>query len=121
MNKYFHDFKSVDQMQSEFMDYGLFDKGLRIKDFPTDEEILFASYAPGCYCGDSLILFQRDGKLFVNEAAHCSCYGLENQWSPDEILPEQLFSHTPEEYSDHGDEAKAAWSALVEHFNGPTQ
>lgn len=45
-------------------------------------EILYASYQTGVYDGSSLVLFKKDGKLFIVEGTHCSCHGLENQWDP---------------------------------------
>lgn len=53
-------------------------------DFPTDEEILLASYATGSYDGDAFVLFERDGKLYEVHGSHCSCHGLEGQWDPEE-------------------------------------
>lgn len=32
----------------------------------------------------TLVIFERDGKLWEVNAAHCSCYGLEDQWEPEE-------------------------------------
>lgn len=51
--------------------------------------ILFASYGYENYSGDAFVLFERDGKLFEVNGGHCSCYGLEGQWTPEEVtLPE---------------------------------
>ncbi len=47
-------------------------------------EILLASYAYANYSGDAFVLFSRDGKLFEVDGSHCSCYGLEGQWKPEE-------------------------------------
>ena len=47
-------------------------------------EILLASYGtPSCE-GHAFVLFVRDGKLYEVNASHCSCYGLEEQWAPEE-------------------------------------
>lgn len=111
-NRYFNNFENIEDLHREFLDYGQFDKGIRIEGFPTDSEILFASYETGCYEGDSVVLFKRDGKLYHNAASHCSCYGLEGQWGPTEIDPAQLrMERKP--YSDHGDDAIAAWDSIV--------
>lgn len=32
----------------------------------------------------------EDGKLYEVNAGHCSCYGLENQWTPEETNIEAL-------------------------------
>ena len=52
--------------------------------FPTKREILYAVYEAGGYDGAAFVLYKRDGKLFEVHASHCSCYGLENQWKPEE-------------------------------------
>ena len=49
-----------------------------------DIEILIAKYHTGSYEGSSFVLMLQDGKLFEVNASHCSCYGLEGQWDPEE-------------------------------------
>lgn len=54
-----------------------------------DINILFASYGYENYSGDAWVLYEQNGKLYEVDGSHCSCYGLENQWSPEEVtLPE---------------------------------
>jgi hypothetical protein len=48
-------------------------------------EILLASYSYEDYSGSAYVLFRRDGKLFEVFGGHCSCYGLEDQWEPEEV------------------------------------
>lgn len=55
-------------------------------------EILLASYEYECYEGNAFVLFKQDGKLFEVNASHCSCFGLEDQWGPEETTPEALIS-----------------------------
>lgn len=114
--KYFNGWEKLEDLHKDFLDYGDWDKGKRLEGFPTDEEILFASYATGNYEGDSLVLFKRDGKLYLNEASHCSCYGLEGRWEPTEVVPEQVLRQRL--YEDHGEAACAAWKTLGEALNG---
>lgn len=52
--------------------------------------ILFASYGSDNYCGDAFVLFEKEGKLYEVNAGHCSCYGLEEQFSPEETTLESL-------------------------------
>lgn len=47
-------------------------------------EILYACYEPGDYCGDAHVIFRKEGKLYEVNGSHCSCYGLEGQWEPEE-------------------------------------
>lgn len=53
-------------------------------------EILLASYGTTSYEGDAFVLFKRDGKLWEVNGSHCSCYGLEGQWEPEETTIEAL-------------------------------
>ena len=55
-----------------------------------DIEVIYAIYSYGCYEGDAFVLFKRDGKLYEVNAGHCSCYGLERQWEPEETSIEEL-------------------------------
>lgn len=36
------------------------------------------------------MLFEKDGKLYEVNGGHCSCYGLEGQWNPDDVMLEEL-------------------------------
>ena len=50
----------------------------------SDKKILFASYGYANYSGDAWVLFEKEGKLFEVNGSHCSCYGLEGQFEPEE-------------------------------------
>lgn len=53
-------------------------------------EILLASYGTPSYEGYAYVLFHEGGKLYEVEASHCSCYGVEGQWEPEETTIESL-------------------------------
>lgn len=53
-------------------------------------EILLANYNNCCWEGDAFVLFIRNGKLYEVNGSHCSCYGLEGQWEPEETIKEAL-------------------------------
>lgn len=53
-------------------------------------DILLASYTYEDYDGTAFVLFLKDGKLFEVHGSHCSCYGLEGQWDPEETTVEAL-------------------------------
>ena len=55
-----------------------------------DIKVLLASYAYECYEGDAFVLFRKDDKLYEVNGGHCSCYGLEGQWSPEETTIDTL-------------------------------
>lgn len=46
--------------------------------------ILLASYESEGYECTAFVLFERDGKLYEVNGFHCSCYGFEGQWTPEE-------------------------------------
>ncbi|MGL5284386.1 MAG: hypothetical protein ACRC8W_22010 [Plesiomonas shigelloides] len=56
----------------------------------SDIEILFAAYEYEDYDGSAFVLFKQDGKLYEVNGGHCSCYGLEGQWEPEETSVEYL-------------------------------
>ena len=60
----------------------------------TDEldrvNILLASYGTPDYEGYAFVLFERDGALYEVNASHCSCFGLEGQWEPEETSVEAV-------------------------------
>jgi hypothetical protein len=55
-----------------------------------DINILLASYDCGNWEGDAFVLFERNGQLYEVNGSHCSCYGLEGQWNPEETSVEAL-------------------------------
>lgn len=63
-----------------------------------DEEILYAAYTYESYSGSALVLYERDGRPYEVHGGHCSCYGLEGQWEPEETSWEALRMR---EFSEH--------------------
>lgn len=49
---------------------------------PEPKYVLFACYSYEDYAGSSLILYWDKGAYYLEEAEHCSCYGLEEMWGP---------------------------------------
>lgn len=78
-----------------------------------DVHILFASYGTDNYSGDAWVLFEKNNKLYeVNGShSHCSCYGLEGQWEPEEVslleLEDRLTNGTFGEDDYSGNEFKS--------------
>ena len=52
--------------------------------------VLYATYTYEDYSGDAFVLFWRDGQLYEVNGGHCSCYGLEGQWEPEETTADAL-------------------------------
>lgn len=48
-------------------------------------KVLFAYYSYENYSGYAWVLFEKNGKLYETSGSHCSCYGLEGQWSEEEV------------------------------------
>jgi len=87
MEKYFDSFGDREDVASQFQ-VGTGNRWssdfVVAEDFPTDAEILFAAYGQEGYDGAALVVYERDGKLYEVNGSHCSCYGLEDQWQPEE-------------------------------------
>lgn len=52
--------------------------------------VLLAHYEIDGYEGSAFVLFERDGKFYEVNGGHCSCYGLEGQWEPEETSVAEL-------------------------------
>lgn len=61
-------------------------------------EILLADYEYGNYEGSALVIYRQGGKLWEVHGGHCSCYGLEGQWSPEETTIEYLETQLNDRY-----------------------
>lgn len=79
-------------------------------------DVLLAWYGYGSYCGDSFVLFRKDGKLFENHGSHCSCYGLEGQWDPEETTPDALEKRDIGDWCDGGTECAARLKDIVKQL-----
>ena len=66
-----------------------------------DCEILYANYSLGYYEGSALIVFQKEGKLYEVNGSHCSCFGLEGMWEPEETTKEILLNRPSFYMSDY--------------------
>ena len=89
MQKYFGNWKSADDVQRDFSvnreyHYGKPETYAPVPDFPKASEILLADYTYEDYSGSAYVLFERAGKLYEVVGSHCSCFGLEGQWKPEE-------------------------------------
>ena len=75
--------------------------------------IHLAWYGYGSYCGSSLVIYEKDGKLYEVNGSHCSCYGLEGQWKPEETSWEALKERDITGEYDGSAEAQALLQRLV--------
>ena len=79
---YLHDWSDFDGMVESFRDYGA-DVAEHARLFE-GVEVLLASYSYEDYSGLAFVLFRKGGELFEVNGSHCSCYGLEDQWEPEQ-------------------------------------
>ena len=84
---YLNDWNTFDDMVNDFQDYCDRDKG---NEEYSGVNVVLASYSYECYSGEAFVLFEENGKLYEINASHCSCYGLEGQWSPEEVDLKEL-------------------------------
>jgi hypothetical protein len=86
-------------------------------DFKNDDiknlNILFADRQYQDYDGEALVLFEKDGKLFEVYGCHCSCYGLEGQFEPEEVCLEAL-----EHSLKKGNYSRTIFSSELKEFLG---
>ena len=87
-----NDWKGCSSAEAVFCDFVDYTDKEPLENKPEfkDVEILLASYEYENYEGEAFVLFRRDGKLWEVNASHCSCYGLENQWEPEETTIDAL-------------------------------
>jgi hypothetical protein len=65
-----------------------------------DVRVVAAVYEHESYDGSAMVVFRKEGKLYEVHGSHCSCYGLEGQWNPEEISYEALMDRL-EKTEDH--------------------
>ena len=51
---------------------------------PEPEEVIFADYTYEDYSGNAVVVYRQGDRYYVVDGGHCSCYGLEDQWKPEE-------------------------------------
>lgn len=71
--------------------------GRRVKSVPgapqAEPDVVFhASYDQEDYEGSALVVYRQGERYFVVEGSHCSCYGLEGQWEPEEYDRDTLIA-----------------------------
>lgn len=89
-SKYINDWKSKEEVINDFSGDRWDYSSDPDTSFGDNANILFASYSCANYTGDAWVLFEQGGKLYEVNGGHCSCYGLEGQWNPEEVVLEEL-------------------------------
>jgi hypothetical protein len=71
-------------------------------------QIVYAHYEQDTYDGSAIVFFydKATKRYFEVHGSHCSCYGLENQWSPSAIEAKALELRLKDGYFYDGGELK---------------
>lgn len=115
--RYFNNFSSVNDVIGSFSEED--ENYVKLNNIDLkDEEVLIASYGGRSYEGDAIVLFSRDGKYYEAHGSHCSCNGLEGQWSPEETSMEALIhrlenGNLENMIEEHGEDFLDAFRRLV--------
>ena len=57
---------------------------------PEPDEVVFAVYDQEMYEGYADVIYRVGERFYWASGSHCSCYGLEEQWSPEEYSRDEL-------------------------------
>jgi len=94
MSKYLHDW-SIKNVEKDFNKKWGEEALIRDFDIKPEElegmEILLATYGQMQYEGNAFVLFKKGNKYYEVNASHCSCFGLEGQWKPEEANLKELY------------------------------
>ena len=87
-----------------------------------DTDVIIAWYLYGSYEGRSFVLFRQQGKLYEVNGYHCSCYGLEGQWLPEEttvkaLRMRQMLDASQDYYYGGGKEARNVLNRILDGMN----
>jgi len=81
MEKYFGEWSTAEDVMDAFR--------IDAKEFQ-EMTIIAAGYDCESYEGSAMVVFRKEGKLYEVHGSHCSCNGLDDQWSPEETTYEAL-------------------------------
>jgi hypothetical protein len=54
------------------------------------DQVIFAVYDQEMYEGYADVIYRVGDRFYWASGSHCSCYGLEDQWSPEEYSLDEL-------------------------------
>lgn len=113
MKPFFNDFRDKEHVFNEFE---LNDDQKRFV-----QTIVLASYTYENYSGDAFVLFRgSDSKYYEVNGSHCSCNGLEGDWSPEEISVVELENRIKNgkflEYGEHGEGPREVMMDFIKDF-----
>ncbi len=80
---YYNNFTNWEDVVNEFYEV--------YAECPEPDEVILADYRYESYEGDAWIVYRNGEKYYSIDAGHCSCYGLEGQFDPEEYDTKDLF------------------------------
>lgn len=80
----------TDTYQNLFSDWASVQHEFSMKE-PEPEEVYLATYEYKDYSGSAEVYYRRGDKYYIATGSHCSCYGLEGNWHPEEYATRELF------------------------------
>lgn len=99
---YRESFESWAQVRENFNGYGSDTVAVAVAVPDKEPRFVFAIYDTPPYEGYADVLFSEDGKeIFHASGSHCSCFGLEGQWKPEQMPVEAIIK-----------EADSSWGCL---------
>lgn len=105
--RYLGDFTCQEDVEREF--------DMRLK---RTQHILLAAYGNECYSGQAFVLAEEDGRLLEVNASHCSCYGLEGQYEPEDTSTAALRRREWSTYREYNtDEFRKALTAVLDDWD----
>ncbi len=87
--KFFGDFADLKSVQDNFF------PNTKPDTFPTLKQLVFAAYGGEACEGVAMVVFKKGRKLYEVNGSHCSCFGLEGQWTPEETSKAALQIRNP--------------------------
>lgn len=77
-------------------------------------KVIIAYYSYEDYSGTAFVLLKKGHKYYEVHGSHCSCYGLEGQWEPEETA--RLALKRRVEQGEHYGAFAACTDAIKQHF-----
>lgn len=110
---YVDQFKNNEDVAEQYADYCDDESKARILKTLNESIVHLAYYGTGSYDGTSLVIFEHNGILYEVNASHCSCYGLEGQWAPEETNWKAIGMREFNDYYDSEQTVKEVITKLV--------
>lgn len=85
---------------------------------PEPDEVIFAHYSYEDYSGSSNVLYRNGRKYYMVSGGHCSCYGLEDQWKPEEFISKKEFVAYLEKINPYESQLQVALPAIIKKLKG---